>query len=367
MNVGLITFHRAQNAGAVLQAFALQRVIQGLGHRAKFIDYYPAVFRQNRIFHPGTQPRTILRNLYALAKFRSLRHLRDQYRVFLQRQLRIEGKQYSTPAELSDAPPEFEVYLCGSDQVWNPQMDADTGKPYFLGFAPSEHRRIAYAPSFGVTQIPPSLQHEMAQRISKIDFLSVRETQGQVIIQQLTGRDAVLALDPTLLVSAEEWSKISTPRDMEHPYILIYGAMTEQLSKSVIRVKRATGMKAVAIYSGLRPIPIPGVDYVLRDVGPTQFVWLFQNADYTIVNTFHGTAFSIINRTPFLATPANNPSRIVSLLDILGLSAHLLSDVESVKQAQITDLMNSNIDSITTKLRAFQQNSLDFLETALTP
>lgn len=366
MNVGLITFHRSHNNGAVLQAYALQNIIRAIGCTVKVIDYYPPAIKQNNnIFRPGFMPRTILRNLYALTKYRTLKYFSNLFDEFVRQKFSLTARQYVTSTELYKDPPKFDAYVCGSDQIWNPQRDAETGKPYFLNFAPSGTRRIAYAPSFGVDEIPLSRQEEIAQSINGIDFLSAREIQGQVIIKQLVGRDATLVLDPTLLISTEKWRTIANPLKIEKPYLLVYGVMSEQLAKLVAKVRQATGLKIAVIYPALQPIPIPDVDYTLCEVGPTEFLWLFQEAAVTVVNTFHGTAFSIINRKPFLVTLASNPSRIISLLDILGLSMHLVSNIDRTEGTEIMELMNSNVDELSSRLEHHQQNSLTFLKSAL--
>ena len=366
MNIGFITFHRVQNSGAILQAYALQTVIKQMGHDATFIDYHPSMFsRYDSIFRRGFQPKTLLRNLYTLTKYKTIRCMYGRFDSFIEQHLCLTDKQYVTSSELQDTPPIFDAYICGSDQIWNPQMDTEMGKPYFLGFAPAGTCRIAYAPSFGVSEIPADRKETIAHHINAFDFLSVREKQGQTIIKQLTDRDATLVLDPTLLLSAESWQTVANPTPIEEPYILIYAVMTGSIAELVAEVKRKTGMKTVAIYSGLSSIPIPNVDYVLRDIGPTEFIGLFQNAAATVVNTFHGTVFSIIHRKPFLVTSGQKPSRIISLLDILDLSSHWISDVNSVPPNELIDRIDSNITGIAFNLEPYQQKSLSFLKNAL--
>lgn len=365
MNVGIINFHRSRNNGAVLQAYALQKIVQRLGHTVKNIDYYPlAIMQSTRILKPGITLRTLARNVYALSRYKTLKRLSDRFESFVQRNITLTDFQYVTGADLEN-PPRFDAYVCGSDQVWNPMREIQMGKPYFLSFVPPGYRRIAYAASFAVSEIPDSRREDIARSISVIDFLSVRETQAQIIVKELTGRESVLALDSTLLIPKEEWDTIANPFSVEEPFILIYGAMTEQLSHLVTKVKQETGMKTVAIFPALSPIPIPDVDYVLRDVGPTEFLGLFQKAAVVVINTFHGVAFSIIYRKPFLATPAANPSRIISLLDILGLSGRWIPDVEQITSIEIRKLINTSLEGITSSLEQHQINSVTFLETAL--
>jgi hypothetical protein len=365
MDVGIITLFRSHNNGAVLQAYALQRVVQGLGHKPSIIDYYPASVKENnRIFKSGFNLAALIRNGYALARYAALKRLSDRFDGFIQEHLPL-SRQYQTATQLEQDSPKFDAYICGSDQVWNPQREKSMGRPYFLSFVPPGCRRIAYAPSFGVDAIDPARYDEFAQHINAINHLSVREVQGQAIIKQLTGRDALLALDPTLLLSVADWQKLASPITIQEPYILIYCVMAGQIAELATKVKQVTGLKTAAIFPALRPIPIPGVDFVLNDVGPAQFIGLFNQAAGIVTNTFHGAAFSIINRKPFLVTPATNPARLISLLGISGLSAHYLMDVSAVKTSAIPALMSSELVGISDRLQQHQQQSLAFLTSAL--
>lgn len=369
MHVGIITLHRTKkNSGAVLQAYALQSVIQDMNHTVEVIDYYPySLAKADRLFHFEIKPSTIARNIYALSRRKTIKRLTSRFEDFLGTYLNLTDRQYKISHHLYKEPPIFDAYICGSDQVWNPLRDFEDGGPYFLDFVPMGRRRIAYAPSFGVTEIPASRREFIAHNVEKIDFISVRETQGQQIIKEITGREATLTLDPTLLIPARAWATIAKPVDIQGPYILIYGVSSAFFAGLISKVKHETKLKTVAIYPGLRRSPFPSADYILRDIGPAEFLWLFQNATGTIINTFHGAAFSVINRKPFLATLGDNPSRLISLLNILGLSQHLVTEKTTISSGGFTACMRMGISNIESNLQLYQQESLAFLAQALAP
>lgn len=259
---------------------------------------------------------------------------------------------------------DYNTYIVGSDQVWNPSANSSI-EPYFLTFAPKEAKKISYASSFGVSHIAPELQERFKKLLSNIDVISVREASGVELVKQLTGRNAELVVDPTLLLNKQEWMPyMKVYPDMPKRYVLIY-----QLSDSNTIVKLA---KQIGIE---RNIPVyrickrafhvkkdTGVINIL-DAGPAEFLFLIAHAEYVITNSFHGTAFSVNFSVPFytvVSSAKKNNSRMESLLASTGLLNRLLSDNIDINTVNIN---MPDFKEAQKKLQQIREQSIAFLKT----
>jgi len=242
---------------------------------------------------------------------------------------------YKTYEELEKKPPQFEVYIAGSDQVFNPkEVEIRTN---YLDFCPKGVKKIAYAPSFGLSFIPDEHKEFVKSRLDRFDFLSAREKSGCKIIKELTGRDVPNVLDPVFLLEPTEFQKIANPVKLGfNDYLLCYGLndFKEQLKFSK-RIKQMTGLPIVLITRD--PRPIKGVDKIIRFAGPREFLWLFSHSKFIVTDSFHGTAFSLVFQKPFfsyIAFPAV-AGRITSLLGNVGLMDRIIKTPEEISQANI--------------------------------
>jgi len=368
-SVGIITFHNSGNYGAVLQAYALQRVIESLGSCAEFVDYRNA--------HRGRAHLPPMRRFVNTVWSRYLRQvlggkLRDRRTAdFRKAHLRLSAKTYTDPISLAENPPRYDAYVAGSDQVWNP-INNSWDSSYFLTFAPQGARRIAYAASFGLSLLPPEYAAKCSEWLKEFDFLSVREIDGQRIVRDLTGRDATLVLDPTLLLTPQDWRHVSVPHVAEKPYILCYympgdRLVDQKIAEIARQVSRETGWSIREIgrkeYYRLKPFS-NGV----FNAGPGEFLGLIDGASFVVTNSFHGTAFAINFGKPFVV-PFNGSipiskrltSRVSSLLRTLSME-HRMVDVSA--NCALEEIMRP-ISSSAGLLHVARQDSIRFLTTAL--
>ncbi|MCK5615431.1 polysaccharide pyruvyl transferase family protein, partial [Candidatus Pacearchaeota archaeon] len=208
MRIGIITFHRAINYGAVLQMYALYTYLKQQGHDPFVIDFkqtYPDGYLGRRIISLIKHPFDI----FSAVKSRVLVKKGDSYlsqgfESFLKRFITFSGTS-QTLEELQNNPPEADIYICGSDQIWNPD-EIGFNPAYFLDFGPSDLNRISYGPSFGRNEIPNTYIDDLKINLEKLDAISVREASGVEIVEQLTGREATQVLDPTLLL--DDYSEV---------------------------------------------------------------------------------------------------------------------------------------------------------------
>lgn len=323
MNAAIVTFHRAYNFGAKLQQYALYSTTERMGHTPYVLDVIDEI--SNSLYYPKLKDfvnfnqnlerycRTAARNL---VEFSLMPFFQDVFQEFNKRRFRIGAM----PGERGA--PEYSALICGSDQVWNPQLTA--GDPrYFLQFdSPATRLRIAYAPSFGASdQVPDSFLPELARLLSNIDVLSCREQEGCDLVERLVSRPCPRIVDPVMLLSENEWSKLAeAPRrkvpkkfvfcfDMQHTPLLhaVAQALARRLGASVYSLEGHLGKK------GWR-----------SPIGPAEFVWLIQNSSAVVTNSFHGTALSTIFRKPLkVVYPVGRVTRIREFLEHLDLT-HLL-------------------------------------------
>ena len=224
MKTGLITFHHAHHYGAQLQAFALMKAITGIGAECEIINYVrDDTIEGNRLFKKGLSVRALLSNANTILNYRRLKGRYKRFESFVNEDMKLSARFYASCSELVKNPPEYDAYICGSDQIWNPLIyKENTFDPAFFAEFAQTGMKIAYAPSFGINSIPENKREELKKYLESFDYLSVREKQGEKIIGEVSGKEAVTVLDPTLLLTGAEWSRYSTEPDVKGPYLLCY-------------------------------------------------------------------------------------------------------------------------------------------------
>lgn len=212
--------------------------------------------------------------------------------------------------------------FAGSDQIWNSStMYVDP--MYYLRFAPAE-KRIAFAPSFGRDFVAEYNKKKMSKWISDFAYLSVREDSGVRLIKELTGRDAIHLIDPTLMVKGETWKNTLNLQNKQKNYILTYflDKPSESARKAIAELKETLKCEVIAI-----PYQFDDMSYCDKVVptGPIEFLDLINNAKCVLTDSFHGTAFSINLHTPFYVfernygTAHSQNSRIESILKMMNM------------------------------------------------
>lgn len=365
MKIGIITIQKCNNFGADLQAFALQKKLQLMGYEAENIDY---VFYKNPRHLKGRGDRPVLRlsvvNLIKEALFPILERVRNfkkrramsiraiKFDAWIVKNVR-QSPEYRSVASLYAAHHDYDVYMVGSDQVWNPRMGSNI-KPYFLDFAPHGARCVSYASSIGTSSLSSGTYAAYHRWLERFSSIGVREKSAERIIGNI-GLNAEVkhVVDPTLLLTSEEWAKVADkPVGVPARYVLLYDLIvspeTVELAQKIAAEK---GIQIVRVGDGA--------------YGPGEFIWLFAHADYVITNSFHGTAFSLIHRKNFYSViprGMTNAARIESVLKLAGASDRLIraEDVSCFDCATSVDW-----PSVSSKLETAREDSVDFLKRAV--
>ncbi|MBU5434324.1 polysaccharide pyruvyl transferase family protein [Pseudoflavonifractor sp. MSJ-37] len=331
MKTGLITFHFAHHYGAQLQAYATMRAIQGLGHECEIIDFrLPHTTRTNELFKKSRSVRAMASDAHTALHYPAFKARYDRFNAFVAEQMVLSPRQYTSFRQLKEDPPAYDVYVAGSDQIWNPNIFADKQfEPAFLLDFVRQGRKIAYAPSLGTPVLPPPYDAQFKGYLASFDALSAREKRGQVLIREVAGRDARVVLDPTLLLTAEQWGELALPPKEQGPYILCYFVSDPgEVAPYAQALSERTGWPIVQLAGARRKIP--GAKELVFDAGPREFLGLFQHAACVCTNSFHGSVFSLQFDRPFFTSMSPKEradptwSRIYSLLSRLGCADRIV-------------------------------------------
>ncbi len=345
MKIATITYSWAQNWGAVLQAYALVEYLNSMGHDAKLIDY-----RQfdNRLI---STVKSVGDGVLDLLMLPVSKKRIERYNEFRKNAFRLTSKCCTTD-DLKRLNDDFDVFVTGSDQVWN--VGHGVCKDFYLHFVNDNKKKISYAASFGVSSIPQEHQQDTIKGINNIDAISVREKSGQQIIKDLTGRDSLNVLDPVFLLDKKQWEDVSRSSGVTQKYIFVYPTqVTPRLKFVVKKIKKETGLCAIS------PFYIPGCKTV-KDIGPREFIDYIANAEYVVASSFHATAFSIIfNKRLFVITHSETGSRTSDLLKMFDMEDSIITDVEKTNSI-VWDYVAINL-----KKEKLIKKSKDFLSKAL--
>lgn len=359
--IGIVTWHYSPNYGGLLQAYALQETIKKLGYNPQFVNYRSDIntFKKRIIRR--------LKDIYIMFAKPGIHKGRKLKYKFIDEKLNI-GKLYYSYDDLSnEADIAYDAVICGSDQIWS----NNTGRVnplYYLTFI-NERKRISYAPSIGYNKIPDNICGEFREYVNKITCLSVREEKGAEIIKSITGREAEVVLDPSMLISKEEWLEEIKNKNIVLPnkkYILLYilGDNDDHIEYAK-KISKHTGYEIIAFET--KKSKLKGIKTFSGD--PFDFVELMNNASYVLTDSFHGVAFSIILEKQFVAFKRfkdneliSQNSRIYNILNKMNLKDRLISTDESVFFLE-NNIIDYNI--IRPLLEVERKLSIDFLSNSI--
>lgn len=356
MNVGFITVHRAPNYGAMLQCFALQQYIIGMGHECKVIDLlrpYHEGFVHTESFAPFDAKKIHKSLVGEIRTF--IGHYLHRYdannkkfaRVYQDKLKRRQElfdafdkrisytKQYKSIGELYANPPLFDVYMTGSDQLWNPTQPYCV-EPYFLTFVKNGAKKVSYATSIGLSSLPDSINQQYIKWLNGYDNISVREQEAVDMLSKGVSKPIYKVVDPTLLMDKRFWKDfaVKIPALTQERYLFCFTlSYLSDLHLYLKKYAKEKGLKYVYIVHAFQDAPYTNKDenvIGLIDVSPEEWLGLILNAEEIFTNSFHGTVFSLIFEKKFYSyIPANNKrgSRIVNLLSMLDLENHIFYDV----------------------------------------
>lgn len=359
--VAIFTLNGYYNYGNRLQNYALQEVLKSFGYEVDTI-------RINR-----SEEISLLKRLMSISSFKEfLGKIKKRILIYTTKDIKKRenifkkfSKEYikeseriifkdSEAVELND---KYDFFVTGSDQVWNPYNLHGTTF-YFLTFAHVE-KRIAYAPSFGISEIPEDYIERYSKWLNEMTNISVREETGAEIIKRLTGRKAPVLIDPTLLLTKEKWLAISNKATIknEKKYLLTYflDSVPNEFKKQI---------KDLSDSNNLQIINLADIkDKTAYITGPSEFIDYINNCSIFCTNSFHGAVFSILMEKPFIIYERSGTS-IYSRIDTL-LEKFNLNSRKSVNIKTNADAFNVDYSNVKVLLDKEREKSIKYLKDAL--
>ena len=298
MKISIITCQNTDNYGARLQAYALVKHLRDQGNEVEIIDYRPPYMNPAyRVFYwPG---RDIKKWGYFIYYFPNRIWMKRRHRHFVSftnQFLPLTERVYHSIDDLRSYPPEADLYIAGSDQIWNTSFKNGTDPAYYLDFGAADIRRESYAASFATDTILPAAIPFVKENLKRFDKITVREQSGLRILEEL-GFQGEQKDDPVFLLSKEEWSAICDDTGRDKRFVLVYDFFSDPRIKN--KAKEAARRMKLPIFA-ICPRYQWYADKNFMTAGPCTFLSLIKNAACLITNSFHGIAFSMIFDTPFV-------------------------------------------------------------------
>ncbi len=372
--VGVITLHGYYNYGNRLQNYAVQEVIKELGFNVETVVIKNMPSKNNtinkiinKISKVFRMPfKEIYKKVYnkigkKINHYINKNSIDERTKIFkdFSKKYLSEKYYYNSNNALEGLSNEYDFFITGSDQVWNP-LYINKSPIYFLTFA-KQNKRISYAPSFGRTDIPEEHKENFRVWLSEMKTLSVREEAGAKIIKELTGRDATVLIDPTLMLSKEKWLSVSK-ESLSKPkgkYILTYflGGISKENELHIREIANNYNMQLINL--------VDLKDKERYKTGPSEFLDYINSASLFFTDSFHGVVFSILMETPFvvyerISKSASMYSRIETLLNTFNLRSREACNIKNNEQ-----LFNMDFSHINPILELERKKAMDYLKEAL--
>ena len=369
MKVGIVTFQRENNYGAILQSFALQKVICGLGVECETIDYQRDVvgdvlqWQKNKIMgylkgKPDKQLYTDMEFLRMTILEKFFNHLSIKKFDMLRGKMKYSEKvDKKTIHRLEDR---YDLIITGSDQVWNPgRVNLDS--TYLLDWVKDGDKKASYAASFGINEIPEKYVEKYRQCLNNYRYYSCREAEGVKILEQLVHEEGRVVLDPTMLMTGEGWKRYTRRYNKKEPYVFVYQlGVSDTLLKCAKILARRKGLKIIAL-----PYPRKGKNvYWMPRIGPQEWLGLIQGAEYVMTNSFHGAVFSLLfEREVYIEITGQRvraamKSRIENLVRMLGREDRVIGENGLTENTMDYDIVRKRIDK-------YRKESVGYLKSML--
>lgn len=332
MVIKTLTTYDVYNYGASLQAYALMTYLARLGHDVEVINYQPDYLTRKYDYKWVNPESALSRYVITRALYRIMKYIQRQTTMGRKREfdefnhkiIKETIRVYHTFGELCKTPPEADLYIVGSDQVWNVFYETGRDPAFYLEFV-NKGDKASYAASFSYLDIDEDNRERIKKSLETFKAVSVREYQGVNILSDM-GIHSSWVLDPVFLLTVDEWKEIMTVLDKTDAYILVYDFEgNEEIEEFTKQYAKRHHLK---IYSINDTYPRLYADRNFSSVGPREFLSLIYHCDAFVSNSFHGTAFSIIFHKPLFVFERHRHkvnSRMESLLTMFQLGDHMIT------------------------------------------
>lgn len=325
MRIGILTFHRAHNYGAVLQCYALIQYLKSLDNDVYIIDYSSQsiqscykLIKLHRI--KSRNPFRVISKLIKEIQLYPIRKARaGKFDAFVDKHF-----QLLSPSSIDN----LDIIIVGSDQVWNTKLTHGFNKYYWGAFSRNPKTRlISYAASIEEFW-ELEKNKEAIKLLSNFDSISVREEKAMIFLQELMPQKEIsLCIDPTLIVPANTWNKIAEMPKTRERYLLVYQVRNSEKTVTIAqKIAKELSLPIVFLSASVTG----NNSKVCKYSSPEQYLGLFKNASFIVCTSFHGTVFSLIFEKPFVSIKLNDgrDSRVETLLSKCNGLDHFISNYE---------------------------------------
>lgn len=350
MKIGIISMV-SDNYGNRLQNYALQEVLTEMGNLVETLNN-----PWNDDYNPGKElvKSNVKKFIYGLTRKPARYERKINFDKFNNTFIKFSKFWLNLENDRKKAAEYYDLFICGSDQVWNSEAWEITGK-YFADFA-DKKKRASYAASFGIENIIEDRKGEFKDYLLGMNYISVREQSGVNIVENLIGKKVNCHLDPTLLLSASEWNNVvGKSLKVNDKYMLCYflGSVSEDFLSEIARYSKEMNIKIFSICNEQNATH--------NNVGPDEFVSLIRNAEFILTDSFHGTVFSIIYHKPFYTfsrkgVKQSMDTRVTSLLKLLGFEERFEPNYKELNQ-----IFNVDFNKADEVLKKEKKKAMEYL------
>ena len=357
MKIGIMTFHRAINYGAFLQAYALKNFLIGLGHQVQIIDYWPKEhaelynYMKLRVSPAAPLLLKVKQFFHFILGRKKAKQKISKFRLFQEKYLDAGPKVlYEKAEDLTKI--NYDLIIYGSDQIWwKSDITNYTGYDfvYWGDFVPNKIKKITYAVSMGIMKVSEDELSILNEKIKNFSSISIRENNLYNLLKKLHYYNPSISIDPVFLIKRDTWNNLCKKIKVPQQYVLLFNLTgsipTEKIAKKIAKKKK---LPLVEITPRIRPSKFKKNYFQTCD--PFEFLYLIKNSEFVITSSFHCTAFSIIFSKQFLsAGMGNNSDRVASLLNELNIkNDHIcinnnICDPSQIDYNEVNSILNVKI------------------------
>ncbi len=365
MKIGVLTIHDTFSIGASLQAYAICKKLSEMQHEPELIAYSPKYLYSIYDARPiGIQEdfRSTIRSLFA---WRRNAEVQKRFADFKNQFHPPMTRRYHSNEEIKADPPKMDAYVCGSDQIWNPEH-IFYDDIFFCGFEKRQVPKVAYAASIGLDELTDKDTQFLSRQCKNMTSIGVREDKAVALLEEI-GFSATQNIDPTLLYDMAAWRELESPVAQKLPekYILYYPLSENKIEYELLPLlKSYTGLPCVVVSPSLKGYK--HADCQICSAGPREYLYLIHNAEVVFTNSFHALSFSIIfEKKSVIYGHVSRNSRLESLLRLTGLQECFIKTAEGFNQKDWNAIWEKGYAECRNLIQEEQRKADVFLREAL--
>lgn len=379
--IGIITlYYNSLNFGGVLQAYALCEALKQQGYNAEqiLVQREGVIKHRKKAWYEFFNLKKVIKKIISVLKDKRKKRKNDTLsNIVEERKLAFESFYNLVPhskvfleSKISDCLDNYDIFITGSDQVWS---CGEIDSPYFLGFVKEDKKKISYAASIGKMEVDERLKECFLSHLDKFNAISVRESNAVSLLQPFTKNEVQFVLDPTLLLTSEDWNNLSSDRKIDFPYMLCYFLGNDKSHRKLAKdYAKKHGLKIACFPhypSNYHSADKKFGDFLLTDASPQDFLALIKNAKVVLTDSFHASVFSWFFKRQFFTFGRKShkgmEGRLYSLLEILNLKDRFVYNVNKNTLNYLESLEDIDYNQDFDKYVELKQKSINFLVKAL--